>query len=76
MSPKLAELGIDRLSVEDRIALVQEIWDSVAGEPHPPLLTEAKRRELERRLAEDAAAPDDVVAWETVRDEALRRFGR
>jgi putative addiction module component (TIGR02574 family) len=35
-------------------------------EPVPPLLTEAQRRELERRVAEDDANPDDVVPWEQV----------
>jgi hypothetical protein len=28
----LRELGIDRLSIEDRLALVQEIWESIAAE--------------------------------------------
>lgn len=30
--PTMEELGIDRLSVEDRITLVQQIWDSIAEE--------------------------------------------
>jgi putative addiction module component (TIGR02574 family) len=28
----MKELGIDRLSLEERISLVREIWDSVASE--------------------------------------------
>lgn len=76
MAPSLKELGIDRLSVEDRIALATAIWESVAAEPHPPLLTEAQRLELDRRLADHAANPDDVVPWEQVRSEALARFQR
>lgn len=74
MPPSLQALGIDRLSVEDRIALVQAIWDSIAAEPHPPLLSEAQRRELERRVAEDDAAPDDVIPWEQVKAQALARL--
>lgn len=76
MSPTLKALGIDRFSVAERIALAQEIWDSVAAEPHPPLLTEAQRQELERRLADHQANPGDVVPWETVKAEALARFQR
>jgi putative addiction module component (TIGR02574 family) len=74
MAPTLQALGIDRLGVEDRIALAIAIWESVAAEPHPPLLTEAQRQELERRLADHAANPDDVVPWEKVKAEALARF--
>ena len=76
MPPTLEALGIDRLSVEDRIALALAIWDSIAAEPHPPLLTEAQRQELQRRLADHEANPDDVVPWERVEAEALARSGR
>jgi putative addiction module component (TIGR02574 family) len=67
MAPSLESLGIDRMSIEDRIALVAAIWDGIAAEPHEPSLTEAQRQELERRLADDEANPDDVVPWEQVK---------
>jgi putative addiction module component (TIGR02574 family) len=76
MAPTLQALGIDRMSVQDRIALATAIWDSIADEPHSPLLTEAQRLELERRLADHAANPDDVVPWKQVKAEALARFKR
>lgn len=76
MAPTLQALGIDRMSVQDRIALATAIWDSIADEPHSPLLTEAQRLELERRLADHAANPDDVVPWTQVKAEALARFKR
>jgi putative addiction module component (TIGR02574 family) len=76
MIATLQTLGIDRMSIEDRIALATAIWESIAAEPHPPLLTEAQRRELDRRLADHAANPDDVVPWEQVKAEALARFQR
>ena len=41
MPPTLSDLGLERLSVEDRIALATALWDTIAAEPHPPLLTEA-----------------------------------
>ena len=67
MSPTVKSLGIDRLTREQQIALVQEIWATLAAEPGQPLLTEAQRRELDRRVAEDDANPDDVVPWEQVK---------
>lgn len=30
--------------------------------------------ELDRRLAEDDAKPDDIVGWETIRAEAQARY--
>jgi putative addiction module component (TIGR02574 family) len=62
------------MSVEDRIALALAIWDSIAAEPHPPLLTEAQRQELQRRLDDHQANPEDVVPWEQIKAEALARF--
>jgi putative addiction module component (TIGR02574 family) len=74
MSPSIHSLGIDQLTRDERLVLVQDIWDTIAAEPHPPLLNEAQRRELERRVAEADAAPDDVVPWEHVKAQALRRL--
>ena len=76
MSPTLEELGINRLSIQQRIALAQEILDSVAAEQPTSTLSEAKRLELQRRLADHAANPGDVVPWEQVEAEALARFGK
>ncbi|HBI42305.1 MAG TPA: hypothetical protein DDY78_05525 [Planctomycetales bacterium] len=76
MSPTLQSLGIDRLSVPGRIALAQAIWDSIPAESHPPLLTEAQRQELQRRIDDHDANPDDVVPWEQIKAEALARFRR
>jgi putative addiction module component (TIGR02574 family) len=75
MTPTLESLGIDRLSVAERILLVQQIWDSVAADVERVPLTEAQRQELERR-ADDDANPDDGVPWEQVKAEALARWGR
>ena len=63
------------LSVPERIALAQALWDSIAGQPHPPL-SEAKRAELTRRAAEDNARPDEVVSWEKAKADILARLGR
>lgn len=76
MGQALHALGIDSMSVEDRIALVQDIWDSVAIEAGllPP--STAEKIELDSRLAEDDATPDDTVAWETIKAEAQTRWQR
>ena len=72
----LRELGIDRMTVGERIALVQEILDSVAAEQPRPPLSEAKRRELDRRIADQQANPGDEVAWDDVYAATLARLAR
>jgi putative addiction module component (TIGR02574 family) len=74
MPSLLSALGIDRLSVPQRLQLVEEIWDSIApaGEQLP--LTEAQRNELDRRLAALQAEPANVIPWEEVEARALARF--
>lgn len=74
MPPTVHTLGIDQLSREERLALVQEIWDSIAAEVPPTLLTEAQKQELRRRVAEDDARPDEVVPWEQVKAQTLARL--
>lgn len=76
MLPTVRSLGIDRLPVEQRIALAQELWESIEAEPHPPLLTEPQRQELERRIADHQANPDDVIPWENIKRDAEVRYGR
>lgn len=59
--------GIMKLSVAERIMLVEEIWDSIASEQDPFELTEAQRRELDRRLDAYQASPEDGSSWEKVK---------
>ncbi|MGL4550908.1 MAG: addiction module protein [Gemmataceae bacterium] len=70
----LTRLGIDRMSVAERVALVQEILDSVAAEQPPAPLSEGKRAELARRLADADANPSDAVPWAEVEAAASRRY--
>ena len=74
MSATLQAMGIDRMSVAERIAPAQEILDSVAAEQQAPALSEAKRRELDHRLADHAANPNDSALWEEVEAAAVARF--
>jgi putative addiction module component (TIGR02574 family) len=72
--PTVHSLGIDRLPRDQRIALVLELWDNIALESAQPLLTDAQRRELERRVADDDANPDDAIPWDEVKAEVLSRL--
>ena len=76
MSLTLTALGIDRLSVEERLILVQEIWDSIATEVEAAPLSEAQKLEIDRRLAEHRANPRSAFPWEVVEAQALERIDR
>jgi putative addiction module component (TIGR02574 family) len=74
MPPTLESLGINQLCKDDRIALVMAIWESIAAEPGPPLLTDVQRLELDRRAADHAAHPAEVIPWPEVKAEVLARI--
>ena len=64
---------IAALSVDDRIRLVEAIWDSIAADSDDLKLTGPQRQELARRLAAHAASPSEVIPWETIKAQALDR---
>ena len=55
------------LSIEDRISLVQAIWDSIAAEQVYPDLTAAQKQELDRRINDYEGNPDKVLTWEEIK---------
>jgi putative addiction module component (TIGR02574 family) len=65
---------INAMDVEDRIRLVQEIWDGIPVQQRQPELTDAQRQELDDRLARHAAAPHEAVSWEEVKARAEERL--
>jgi hypothetical protein len=75
-SVSLRDLGIDRLSIEERLQVADAIWDSVMREVETSPLPEWQRAELERRMAESRANPDAVRPWSDVEAEALARAKR
>lgn len=74
MSPTVASLGLDKYTREERLALVQELWDSIAADNPRTLLTDAQRAELIRRAEEADADPDGGIPWEEVQAKARVRF--
>ncbi len=64
MSPTFKSLGIDQLSVAQRILLVEEIWDSIVVDEADFPLTEAQTQDLQRRIAAYEADPKAGSSWE------------
>jgi putative addiction module component (TIGR02574 family) len=72
MSPTQIE-EILSLSVEERIQLVEAVWDSIAQHPEALPVTEARRKELDRRLAEHSRDPQAARPWSQVRGSLARK---
>lgn len=71
--PLLRQHGLDKLSLDDRIAVAEALWDSIERETEATPLTPAQQTEFERRLADSIARPEAVVPWEVVKARALAR---
>jgi putative addiction module component (TIGR02574 family) len=61
------------LSVEDRLELIEEIWDSLSATPEAIPITDAQRRELARRRRAHARNPSAAKSWREVRAKLERR---
>ena len=61
------------LNVEDRLQLIEELWDSLAVTPEAIPVTDAQRKELARRRRAHARNPSAAKSWEEVRAKLERR---
>lgn len=58
------------LDVETRLAVVQELWDSIIADAQASTdlpVSESDRRELDDRLREDDEHPERAVPWPEAR---------
>jgi putative addiction module component (TIGR02574 family) len=69
----MEELGIDKLSVEQRLQLLDEICDSIPADRPLPPMTKAQMEELDRRIAAHEADPNRGSSWEDVKARILSR---
>ncbi len=65
-----------QLSVEEQLEMVEALWDNIVERNAVPPVTDAQKVELDRRLAEHDANPDDVVSWSEVKALAIARIKR
>jgi len=71
MPVSLEALGIDRLSVPERLELIERIWDSLPEQVNPEEVPAWHLTELAKRRADADASPGAGKPWR----EALARFG-
>ncbi len=70
-------LGLDRLTRDEKIALAEELFESVrASDPPGSWISPWQRQELQRRAAEADADPEGGIPWREVQEAALKRIGK
>ena len=74
MTPSLEALGIDKLSDDEKLELIDAIYESIDAEGVDFELTDKQKRELDRRRAEHEADPSTGIPWEEVETRLLARY--
>ena len=62
-----------RLPLAERIELVEALWESITQEGYEPPLTPEQEAELDRRLEAHRRDPNEVVSWESIKEDLSRR---
>ncbi len=61
--------AIRRLPPDERVQLVEDIWDTLLDDPRSLPVTEAQAEEMDRRLEAYAKDADPGTPWEQVKAE-------
>jgi len=67
----LRDIAVDQLSTDERLRLLERLWDSLSRDLRSVPLTDAQRAELDRRIEEMNQDEQLGIPWEDV----LRRLG-
>jgi putative addiction module component (TIGR02574 family) len=62
---------IAEMPIQQRIQLVEDIWDSIAEMPEAVEIPEWHKRELEKRLEAYHANPNEGSPWQDVKKRIL-----
>ncbi len=54
------------LPLQDRLKVVEAVWDSMEEDGSTLALTQEQRAELDRRMAAHEADPDSALTWDQV----------
>ncbi len=65
---------VESWPVDDRVRLVQDVWDGLADRGYEPELTAEIKAELDRRIEELDRNPAAGIHWEAVKARALERI--
>jgi len=69
----MASVDIASLSLEERLRLLDELWESLSAKPEALPLTTAQREELDRRLDDLDREGPVGIPWEEVLGRIRKR---
>mgnify|MGYP003337784409 CR=1 FL=1 len=75
MDNTIKALGIDRMDIDERLALAEKIWATICADVKALALRNEQRAKLDRRVADDDTSPDDVMPWDEVKESVHSRIG-
>lgn len=58
---------LEKLSIPEKILLVEDMWDSISSEESSVPLPESHMAELEKRLARHKSSPGDLLSLDALR---------
>jgi putative addiction module component (TIGR02574 family) len=64
------------LSPAEKLQLVEDLWDDLAGTPEAVPVHDWQKQELARRRANLLKNPASELSWEDVKRRARARYGR
>ena len=64
--------NFDELTTSEKLLLLEELWDALAGQPSEVPVLEWQKRELEGRYQEYLLNPSEGSPWSEVRERLLR----
>jgi putative addiction module component (TIGR02574 family) len=62
-----------KLSVEEKLELISDLWDSIEASSAAPPLSESQSEELARRRFEGLNDPSIMIDWAVIRKELRRK---
>jgi putative addiction module component (TIGR02574 family) len=62
------------LDVDEQIELVEAIWNGIVNRDAAPSITDAQKNELDYRLTDYLANPNDVLSWDEVKASAYAKI--
>jgi putative addiction module component (TIGR02574 family) len=67
-------IEIDKLNVEERLELIQSLWESLVVDPSNIPVTDAQKKLLDERSDAIEAGDDAGSPWEEVKARVLKRL--
>ena len=74
MSPQMKPHELAGLPIDERLALVEAIWNSIAEQDDLVPMPDWHGEELDRRVARHAEKPLEGAEWEEMRERLLAKL--